>query len=391
MRPWFWVGEVSGTFGTIAHVEPFQFSIRFWLWVPLTWPADSQKEAPAHETEARKLPVTPPPVGMATVTRDHEDPFHCSLNGVAVALPTLVVPTAMHEVVVTQSIPVASITGGLPDALGVAADTSDHAVPFHWLPNTSGVPTLNPVPSVSHTVVETHETDQSAAPPVTLDGITGLASVHAVPFQVSATAPRPDDPTAMQNEGPTQDTDTRLSSLVAATLTLGTTAHDDPFHCSTRVPPPAPLFCCPTATQNDAVVQETSLRRFDPEADGACAFVHCDGADRRGRGEGRGPAGRGWSHHEAERGHDDTRNHGCERSSHATHPRLLARQFPSGRTGYAWGSAASSASPQAVAATTISQLSMSSGPPRPARNVTSRKPAASSHTTHSGGVGSRMK
>jgi hypothetical protein len=167
---------------------------------------------------------------MATVTRDHDDPFHCSLNGVAVALPTLVVPTAIHDVVVTQSMPVASINGGPPDALGVAAGTSDHAFPFHWLPKTCGVLRLNPVPSASHTVVETHETDQSAAPPVTLDGTTGFASVHAVPFQVSATAPNPDDPTAMQNDGPTQDTDTRLSSLVAGTLTLGTTAHDDPFH-----------------------------------------------------------------------------------------------------------------------------------------------------------------
>ena len=46
---------------------------------------------------------------------------------------------------------------------------------------------------------------------------------------------------------------------------------------------------------------------------------------------------------------------------------------------------------QAVATTTISQLSSSSGPPPPARNVTSWKPAASSHTTHSGGVGSRTK
>ncbi len=36
---------------------------------------------------------------------------------------------------------------------------SDNAFPFHWLPNTSGVLTLYPVPSVSHTVVETQETD----------------------------------------------------------------------------------------------------------------------------------------------------------------------------------------------------------------------------------------
>ena len=65
----------------------------------------------------------------------------------------------MHEVVVTQSMPVASIRGGPPEAVGVAAGPSDHAVPFHWLPNTSGVLTTDPVPRVSHTVVETQETE----------------------------------------------------------------------------------------------------------------------------------------------------------------------------------------------------------------------------------------
>ena len=171
--------------------------------------------------------------------------------------------------------PVALITGvgKLPETLGVAAGTSDHADPFHWLPNTTGVgEALNPVPSASHRVVETHETDDSTAPPVTLDGITGLAKVHVVPFHVSATAPKLDVPTAMQNARPTQDTESSSSPLVDGTLALGTTAHDDPFHCSTSVPPPAPLSCWPTATQKNDVVQETAFNTFDPDADAAFAL-----------------------------------------------------------------------------------------------------------------------
>ena len=46
---------------------------------------------------------------------------------------------------------------------------------------------------------------------------------------------------------------------------------------------------------------------------------------------------------------------------------------------------------QAVARTTMTQLSSWSGPPPPAQNRTSLKPAPSSHLLHSGGVGSRMK
>ena len=70
-------------------------------------------------------------------------------------------------------------------------------------------------------------------------------SVH-----VSATdGPVLDPPTARQKAVPTHDTEFRASSVVAGALTLGTTLHDVPFHCSTRVPPPVPEFSEPTATQ----------------------------------------------------------------------------------------------------------------------------------------------
>ena len=52
VRPWFCVVDVSGLV-TMAHCEPFQFSIRFCPVAPIVWPTASQKVVPAHETDAR--------------------------------------------------------------------------------------------------------------------------------------------------------------------------------------------------------------------------------------------------------------------------------------------------------------------------------------------------
>ncbi len=61
--------------------------------------------------------------------------------------------------------------------------------------------------------------------------------------------------------------------MVAGAFTLGTTVHDAPFHCSMRVPPPAPEFSEPTATQKVEVVQDTPASRFEPDPAAALAFV----------------------------------------------------------------------------------------------------------------------
>jgi hypothetical protein len=70
---------------------------------------------------------------------DHDDPFHNRAKGVPAAESRLVPPTAVHQVALTQSMPVASTNGGVPVALGVAAGTNTSEEPFHWLPNTTGV------------------------------------------------------------------------------------------------------------------------------------------------------------------------------------------------------------------------------------------------------------
>ena len=106
------------------------------------------------------------------------------------------------------------------------------------------------------------------------DGAAGVTNDHALPFHVSATAgPVPVRPTARQKVVPTQETEFRMSPVVAGASTLGTTVHDVPFHCSMRVPPPAPEFSAPTATQKVDDVQDTSFSELKPDPAAALAFV----------------------------------------------------------------------------------------------------------------------
>ena len=91
---------------------------------------------------------------------------------------------------------------------------------------------------------------------------------------MSATAgPVPVDPTARQKLVPTQETELRVSPVVAGASTLGTTVHDVPFHCSISVPPPVPEFSSPTAMQKVDDVQDTSFSALKPDPAAALAFV----------------------------------------------------------------------------------------------------------------------
>jgi hypothetical protein len=129
------------------------------------------------------------------------------------------------------------------------------------------------VPRTSHVVAETQDTAESDVA-VLPTGAAAVTNDHVVPFHVSATAgPVPELPTARQKEIPTHETEFRVSPVVAGAFTLGTTLHVAPFHCSMRVPPPAPEFSEPTATQKVEVVHETSLNRFDPDPATALLFV----------------------------------------------------------------------------------------------------------------------
>jgi hypothetical protein len=156
---------------------------------------------------------------------------------------------------------------------GAAAVVAVRAVPFHWFPKSVFVPATEAVPRTSHVVEDTHETEERVVA-VLPDGAAGVTNVHAFPFQVSATAgPVPVDPTARQKLVPTQETELRMSPVVAGASTLGTTAHDVPFHCSIRLPPPVPEFCPPTATQKVDDVQDTSFSVLKPDPAAALAFV----------------------------------------------------------------------------------------------------------------------
>ena len=83
----------------------------------------------------------------------------------------------------------------------------------------------------------------------------------------------PVDPTARQKLVPTQETELRVSPVVAGASTLGTTAHVVPFHCSIRDPPPAPEFSPPTAMQKVDDVHDTSFNWLKPDPAAALAFV----------------------------------------------------------------------------------------------------------------------
>ena len=120
-------------------------------------------------------------------------------------------------------------TGVGPLAVGVAAVARDSVLPFHWLPKIVLPLPLKAVPSVSHRLVATQDTEERM-PPVMPDGRATGTTDHAVPFQVSATGTELVPPTARQNDEPTQETDVRVSSDVDGTFALGTTLHVVPFH-----------------------------------------------------------------------------------------------------------------------------------------------------------------
>ena len=157
--------------------------------------------------------------------------------------------------------------------VGVPAVVAVRVVPFHWFPKMEFVAPTVAVPRTSHVVADTQETDERFVV-VLPAGAAAVTKDHAVPFHVSATAvPVPEPPTARQKEVPTHDTEFRVSPVVAGAFTLGTTVHVVPFHCSMRVPPPAPEFSVPTATQKVEVVHDTSFSTFEPDPAAALAFV----------------------------------------------------------------------------------------------------------------------
>ena len=128
-------------------------------------------------------------------------------------------------------------------------------VPFHWFPKMEPVPAVTEVPSTWHMLVATHETEVRVDE-VTPAGMATVASVQAVPFHVSAIGPEPDPPTARQNDGPTQETETRASPVLGRRVSARHHAPRLPVPHFGERPATGPAFCSPTATQNEALVHE---------------------------------------------------------------------------------------------------------------------------------------
>ena len=130
-------GDVCGVLESIDHAVPFQVSMRPRLPVVglnVFRPTALQKPCPAQDTDDSALPV--PVVGAGVARTVQAEPFQISEKGAPAFELALPSPTAMHQVALTQSMPVASVTAGAPDASGVAAVWGDHEVPFHWKAST---------------------------------------------------------------------------------------------------------------------------------------------------------------------------------------------------------------------------------------------------------------
>ena len=272
--------------------------------------------------------------------------------------------------------------------VGAAAVVAVRAVPFHWFPKRCSSHRRRRCRG-PRTSSRTRTRPTRGCVLVLPDGAAAVANDHDVPFQVSATAgPVPVCPTARQKVVPTHETEFRMSPVVAGASTLGTTVQVVPFHCSMRVPPPAPEFSVPTATQKVEVVQETSFSVLKPDPAARVEVRPVRGGHRRRAGDGAGGAEAAGARRPPARapsGRRQQQGTGMRRML----PPPLFPTYPTSRVG--GGSATRRGLCQATAVATSSQLSSSSGPPPPARNSTSRKPAASSQATHSGGVGNRTK
>ena len=151
----------------------------------------------------------------------------------------------MHEVAVTQSMPVAAIGGGLRCRSGSRRARVDHAVPFHWLPNTVGVlPVLNPrAERLAHRSSRRRRPRRATPSRSSRPGSPGWpGSSRAVPCHGERSlVGRPDGHAERRADaGHGHELVVGRRRDVGARSRLPRTV---PFHCSTRVPPPEPLFC----------------------------------------------------------------------------------------------------------------------------------------------------
>ena len=168
--------------------------------------------------------------------------------------------------------------------VGLGLGTTVHALPFQCSVRPRSPPL--DVPTAMHTDDAVHETALRNPPPA---GLGVVSSAQVVPFELSATgvyvlAPKYACPTATQKVALVHDTPMRYVLVAPVAAGLSATLHVVPFHCSTRVPVPAP----PTATQNVVEVQLTAASADGP-AGGVLAMTVQDEPSHRSM-SGAGPA-----------------------------------------------------------------------------------------------------
>ena len=137
----------------------------------------------------------------------------------------------MHEVVARRR-PCRSLQSpeGFRRRSGSRRASSDHEVPFHWLPNTIGrvLTCESCAERLAHGRSRHRRPRRAASAGDARKGSPGLTRVHPVPFHVSAIAPWPDRPDRHAERGPTHDTD---GELVATGRRDVGARHDGPRRC----------------------------------------------------------------------------------------------------------------------------------------------------------------
>jgi len=168
-------------------------------------------------------------------------------------------------------------------------------------------------------VEDRHDTEPSDEN-VALEGTATVTCVQVDPFHAKLALPDPSLPTAMQNDGPAQETLVNSLSELRGTDTPGTTLHVAPFHCSIRSAPPVDSSWSPTPTQNDDVGHATASSPFSAEPAAALVFVQLDAETNGGAGE--SSSGRA-GHHATHRQCDQRAGRGDQERSESSHRHLL--------------------------------------------------------------------
>ena len=191
-------------------------------------------------------------------TINHAAPFHCSTS-VWSAVPLEAVPTATQKSDAVQEMPVSTLLRPTP---WFGLGTTDHVAPFHcWtrVPCSLGGAT-DCLPTAMHMVDDVQDTALSE-----YWGVCAGPADHVVPSHRSMTTP-----TATQNDADVQETPLSwFPRACTVPMPDGTSTwlHVVPFQClAIALQSPANSDRLPTAVQSSAAMQEMSVRSLPPSS-----------------------------------------------------------------------------------------------------------------------------